>query len=63
MKSLATAIILAHNHPRWKLNQSAAYESLSSKIKEAGKYHYITVFDHLTITCEGYFSFADEGRL
>jgi DNA repair protein RadC len=47
LKSLATAIILAH----------------TSKIKEAAKYHDITVLDHLIITSEGYFSFADEGLL
>jgi DNA repair protein RadC len=63
LKSLATAIILAHNHPSGNLKPSAADESLTLKIKEAAKYHDITVLDHLIITSEGYFSFADEGLL
>ena len=63
LKCLATGIILAHNHPSGNLKPSAADENLTSKIKEAAKYHDITVLDHLIITSEGYFSFADEGLL
>ncbi len=63
LKSLATAIVLAHNHPSGNLKPSSADENLTSKIKEAAKYHDITVLDHLIITSEGYFSFADEGLI
>ncbi|HAD97674.1 MAG TPA: hypothetical protein DCG19_09735, partial [Cryomorphaceae bacterium] len=36
---------------------------ITRKIVEAGKILDITVYDHLIVTQEGYFSFADEGLL
>lgn len=63
IKSLSVAIILAHNHPGGNLKPSRADEELTLKIKEAGKYHDIKVLDHIIVTNEGYYSFADEGLL
>ena len=40
---------------------SKADEELTQKIKEAEKYFDIKVVDHLIITSEGCYSFADEG--
>ena len=59
----ATAIILAHNHPSGTLNPSQADKQLTNKIKIAGETLDVKVFDHLIITSEGYFSFADENEL
>lgn len=59
----ATAIILAHNHPSGTLKPSQADKQLTNKIKIAGETLDIKVFDHLIITNEGYFSFADENEL
>ncbi len=61
IKSLAVSIILSHNHPSGNLKPSKADEDLTTKIKEAAKYHDIRVIDHMIITSEGYYSFADEG--
>ena len=36
---------------------------LTKKIKEAGKFLEIQLLDHIIMTSEGYFSFADEGLL
>ncbi len=33
------------------------------KVREAGKFMEIPILDHLIITSESYFSFADEGML
>lgn len=63
IKSLSVYIVLCHNHPSGNLKPSRADEELTQKIKEAGKYHDITVLDHIIISSEGYFSFADEGLL
>lgn len=63
IKSLAVSIILSHNHPSGNLKPSRADEELTQKIKVAASYHDIKVIDHIIITSEGYYSFADEGLL
>jgi DNA repair protein RadC len=61
LKSLATSIIIAHNHPSGNLTPSDADKRITQKIKQAGDIMDIKVLDHLIITDENYFSFADEG--
>ena len=63
LKSLAVSIILSHNHPSGNLKPSRADEELTQKIKVAAAYHDIKVMDHIIITSEGYYSFANEGLL
>ena len=63
IKGLAVSIILAHNHPSGNLKPSMADQQLTDKIKEAAKYHDIKVLDHIIITTDAYYSFADEGLL
>ncbi|REG98176.1 RadC family protein [Flavobacterium aquicola] len=57
----ATAIILTHNHPSGKLQASDADIQITKKIKTAGQQLDIPVLDHIIITENGYYSFADEG--
>lgn len=59
----ATSIVLCHNHPSGSLRPSRQDEELTHKLKEAGKYLDIQVVDHLIVSDEGYFSFADEGLM
>jgi DNA repair protein RadC len=59
----AVSIILCHNHPSGSLRPSKADEELTFKIKEAAKYFDIKVLDHLIVSDDGYYSFADEGIL
>ncbi|MCU7551061.1 DNA repair protein RadC [Chitinophagaceae bacterium LB-8] len=59
----AVSIILCHNHPSGSLKPSRADEELTMKIKEAARYFDIKVLDHLIVSEDGYFSFADEGIL
>jgi DNA repair protein RadC len=63
IKVAACSMILVHNHPSGNLKPSRADEELTSKIKGAAGYFDIKVLDHLIITSEGYYSFADEGLL
>jgi DNA repair protein RadC len=63
LKCCAVSLILAHNHPSGSLRPSRADEELTRKIKGAGELLDITVLDHLIITTDAYFSFADEGLL
>ena len=59
----ATSIVLSHNHPSGSLKPSRADEELTQKIKEAAKYFDIKVIDHIIVSEDGYYSFADEGLL
>jgi DNA repair protein RadC len=63
LKTNACNLILTHNHPSGNLRPSRADEELTSKIKAAGKFLDIQVSDHIIVSKEGYFSFADEGLL
>lgn len=63
IKANAVSIILSHNHPSGNLVPSSADIALTKKIREAAKYVDMDVLDHIIITKEGYYSFADEGQL
>ncbi|MDB5201455.1 MAG: hypothetical protein JWQ27_864 [Ferruginibacter sp.] len=57
----ATSIVLTHNHPSGNLAPSRADHDITQKIKQAASYFDIQVLDHIIVSEEGYFSFADEG--
>lgn len=59
----AVNIILCHNHPSGSLKPSKADEELTARIREAARYFDIQVLDHIIVSEEGYFSFADKGLL
>jgi len=59
----AVSVILCHNHPSGSIKPSKADEDLTQKIKEAASYFDIRVLDHIIVSEEGYYSFADEGLL
>ncbi len=63
LESDAVNLILCHNHPSGSLRPSRADEALTAKIKEAAGYFDIRVVDHIIVSEEGYYSFADEGLL
>ncbi|WP_223032945.1 RadC family protein [Hanstruepera marina] len=56
----ATGIILVHNHPSGTLKPSEADKQITQKLKRAGESLDIKVLDHIIVTEEAYFSFADE---
>jgi DNA repair protein RadC len=63
LKTLATGLILAHNHPSGNLKPSEADIQLTRKVKEAAKIMDIEVLDHMILSSNGYFSFTDDGIL
>ena len=63
LENEATSLVLCHNHPSGNLRPSKADELLTQKIKQAASFLDIAVMDHIIVSNEGYFSFADEGML
>jgi DNA repair protein RadC len=63
LKSNASSLVLAHNHPSGNLKPSSADISLTKKLKQAGEFLDLPVLDHVILTSESYYSFADEGIL
>ena len=59
----AVSLILFHNHPSGNFRPSRADEELTARIIQGGKLFDIRVLDHLIVSDEGYFSFADEGLI
>lgn len=59
----ACGIILAHNHPSGNSKPSQSDIQLTRRMTDAGRIMDIPVLDHLIITDNGYYSFADEGIL
>jgi DNA repair protein RadC len=59
----AVSIILCHNHPSGNLKPSRADEELTKKIQQATKFFDIMLLDHIIVSTDGYFSFADKGLI
>lgn len=58
----AVAMILTHNHPSGKLVPSDADIKITKELKLAGQQLDIKVLDHIIITENGYYSFADDNK-
>lgn len=63
LKAIASNIIVVHNHPSGNLIPSNADKEITRKLKEACKVVELDLLDHLIITKQNYFSFANEGIL
>ncbi len=61
IEKLASTIIICHNHPSGNLQPSKSDIQITSKLKEAAKFHDVELLDHLIICDSSYYSFADEG--
>ena len=59
----ASSIVLAHNHPSGSVKPSREDIIMTKNMVQAGKLLNINVVDHLIVSSEGYYSFADEGML
>jgi DNA repair protein RadC len=62
LKTCATAIIIAHNHPSGKLKPSEADIAITKKIRSAGELLDIKLLDHLIITNDGFYSMVDNNN-
>ena len=59
----ASSIILAHNHPSGNKKPNQQDLELTKNLRVSGKMLEINVFDHIILTDDDYYSFADEGVL
>ena len=63
LKHEAAAVILAHNHPSGNKNPSKDDLVITKKIQEICNLIDVRVHDHIIITAEKYYSFADHGLI
>jgi DNA repair protein RadC len=61
--SNATSIIICHNHPSGNDQPSNQDKELTNKIAAAGKMLDIKLIDHIILTEDNYYSFADNGEI
>jgi DNA repair protein RadC len=59
----AVSLVLCHNHPSGNLKPSDADKTVTKQLIKASSYHSINVLDHIIITKESYFSFAENGLI
>ena len=63
LHTMASSVILAHNHPSGRTEPSGADRVITEKIRLALELIDVKLIEHIIITEEGYYSFADEGKL
>lgn len=63
LDSLASSIIVCHNHPSGNNQPSDADVKITEKLKKAAEMLEIKLLDHVIIADNTYFSFADEGLI
>lgn len=63
LQTAATGIIVAHNHPTGRVEPSEDDRSITRRLKDAGEVLRIKLLDHIILTREKAFSFADHGLL
>lgn len=63
LKAKASSIILCHNHPSGNINASLVDTQVTTKLKQGGQLLDINIVDHLILTSDGYYSYADEGLM
>jgi len=61
--ALASSVILAHNHPSGNLLPSSQDLELTRRVKEGLALLTVNVIEHIILTKDSYYSFADEGRI
>lgn len=63
IQSLASAIVLCHNHPSGACRPSREDEQSTHRVKEAAQLMSISVVDHIIVCENNYYSFADNGKM
>lgn len=63
LKGNASSIALCHNHPSGNLNTSSSDDIMTGKIKDGCSMLGLQLLDHIVLTPESYYSYADDGRL
>ena len=63
IKESSDSIILVHNHPNGNSTPSQPDIEITKILIESGKLLFIPVLDHIIIGKDGYYSFAERGKL
>lgn len=63
LETQAVGIILCHNHPSGALQPSNADLETTATVRKAAQCLDIRLLDHVIVSSQGYFSFADQGLL
>ena len=63
LKANASSIAVAHNHPSGYMMPSEQDKRVTRRLREAGELLEIPLLDHLILSADGFYSFADEGKL
>ena len=63
LEESAAGLVAIHNHPSGHLKPSRDDTRLTKKLKDAGAILDIAFLDHLIVTDQGFYSFADENML
>lgn len=59
----ATSIVLCHNHPSGSLTASHHDDNLTNRVRTAAAALGIHFIDHIIVSTEGYYSYAESGKL
>ncbi|MBI3220475.1 MAG: DNA repair protein [Bacteroidetes bacterium] len=63
LQKKAVKLVLVHNHPSGLLNPSADDKDITDRLIQVGLIMRVPVIDHLIISEENFYSFADNGLL
>lgn len=63
IESLCSSIIIVHNHPTGRLEPSSNDKQLTEKLIKVCKFHDIPLLDHVILTKDDHYSFADNGLI
>lgn len=58
----ATGVIICHNHPSGQLQPSRMDDLLTEKVKKAAAYLDIKLIDHIIVSTQGYYSYAEQNN-
>ena len=63
LKSAASSVILAHNHPSGNLQPSTQDRKVTETLVEGGRILGINIHDHLIVNDKAFYSFSDQGLI
>jgi DNA repair protein RadC len=63
LQAASSAIVLAHNHPSGEVTPSDEDRHVTRKLRAAGDVLGLPLLDHIILTKDAAFSFADEGLM
>jgi len=63
LEARCSAVIVCHNHPSGQLEPSREDTEVTQRLKVAGELLGVPVLDHVVLTDDGFYSFAEHGVL